>query len=137
LKKYNSYNFIFQILSKDTLRLYLIQANNKHIENFFGFIKIDKNTIIELLNKIFGSFYTDLLPHFDDKESLVKCSSLNLFIWCILTNRTQIGKIFWRIGTVYKLEFIYDRKEINLNFSILLVAFSECIDCNWNFKILL
>ena len=84
--------------SKDTLLLYL--KTNRLKENLFGFIQIDKNIIIELLNKIFGSFYTDLLPHFDDKESLVKESILNLFIWCILTNRTQIGKIFWRIGTV-------------------------------------
>ena len=46
--------------SKDTLRLYL--KTNKLKENLFGFIQIDKYMIIELLKKIFGSFYNDLVP---------------------------------------------------------------------------
>lgn len=80
-------------------------------------------SIMKVLIKMFGTFYVDLFPNNIRTANTPNTEAkaiFNLFIWSLLTNRVEIGKLFWRMGQV--------REETKLNYNnnltlfILLVA---------------
>jgi hypothetical protein len=101
------------------LHLYLVEKK-KILNNQ----KFNRKAIVTLLEKIFISFYFESLPSFDEEKTEKIDAVWNLFIWCILTNRNKMAKLFWRIGKVfydfniiliinYKLKFLQELVNFN------------------------
>jgi hypothetical protein len=64
---------------------------------------INKKIIDNLEEKDIESFNKILLLNMNFKfwDASNNEPELNLFYWCIFSNRLEIAKIFWKIGKVY------------------------------------
>ena len=57
---------------------------------------------INLNREIFPGKPFTFLSNFEEVEHIPSDPKMKLFYWCILSNRTEIAKIFWRLGKVNK-----------------------------------
>ena len=54
-----------------------------------------------------GMNFEFLLPKdFTQTDGSIDNPEMNIFYWCILTNRIEIAKTFWRLGKVKFYSFI-------------------------------
>ena len=60
--------------------------------------KVQLKHIEMLNNEIFPSIHFNFLPQ--SKEVLDFDPIMNIFYWCVLSNRPDIAVIFWRLGKV-------------------------------------
>ena len=56
--------------------------------------------IKDLLKKILPNLKMDFLFDFDQVDEKFTNPEVNIFFWCILSNRIEIAKIFWKLGKV-------------------------------------
>jgi hypothetical protein len=60
--------------------------------------------------RLFDRFNTYFLPDVYSKtngKTLVKHAEQNLFIWCVLFNQPELAKLFWSVGEVSQLVFVF------------------------------
>ena len=93
--------------NKEPFSLYM----HKTYSNFFESTPINSDCIRGFFQKhVFDSFNPYFLPDNYSKENAktyVKYAEQNLFIWCVLFNQVEIAKLFWSIGEVIEIIFIF------------------------------
>jgi hypothetical protein len=86
---------------REPLYFYLKKASKySKIDDNFNF---QYKNIEKLRKEIFPTINFNLLPTIEESESMnefVEEPEMYLFFWCILTNRIEIAKIFWKLGKV-------------------------------------
>jgi hypothetical protein len=79
----------------------------KKNEVFLRYLKQEKETEVSsivgedldyLVEKVTTDLKFSLIPEYD--FLIAKNPEMYLFFWCILSNRIQLAKIFWKIGKV-------------------------------------
>ena len=112
----NFFKSFAKFKNKDPFSLFL-QKKNKEINTKNPVVQI--NMIKFVFEEIFkGQNFTFLTSNFEDCNTNPE---MNLFYWCILSNRLEIAKTFWILGKVKifyfsKIKFI--RSIFNRFFSI-------------------
>jgi hypothetical protein len=79
----------------------------KKSEPFLRYLNQEKKTPISsieqkhldyLIEKVIPDLKFSLIP--EDELKIAENPEMYLFFWCILTNRIQLAKIFWKFGKV-------------------------------------
>ena len=78
--------------------LYLQNTEKNYIKT------VEKKHIEKLIQEIFPTISLNLYPHDNsDTENNSELLIRHLFFLCILSNRLEMAKIFWKIGKVSKI----------------------------------
>jgi hypothetical protein len=83
-------------------------AKSKNKDPFLIFLQKRNKLITEIIpdhiefvfKEIFNGLSFSFLPETFIEQTNINNPEMNLFFWCILSNRLEIAKTFWRLGKV-------------------------------------
>jgi hypothetical protein len=93
-------------------------AKSKNKDPFLIFLQKRNKLITEIkpdhiefvFKEIFKGLSFSFLPETFTEKTNINNPEMNLFFWCVLSNRLEIAKTFWRLGKV-KIDLFDDIKE--------------------------
>ena len=90
--------------------IFKYRKDTKSKEPFILYLQKIKKQIIESLEEEDIELFNDTLllnKNFKFWDPINNEPEMNLFYWCVFSNRIEIAKLFWKIGKVYYYSKIY------------------------------